>query len=174
MSEDLVLGLQQDGHKFDKKLDRKFSMKELQIFATRQSVNFYKHLIEEHGEEKVLEMIKDFTTKRMIARGKEDAKRNSNDSFKSYVAMFKDPRMLSSLSMEVIEDTDTVYEIKVTECMSHEVFKALDFDGKFGFACVCEGDYPWAESYNPKIKLKRDKTLMEGHDCCNHRYYLED
>lgn len=173
VTEDIDLDIQQDGHKFDKKLDRKFSRKELSIMRKTPEVRFFKYLIEEHGEEKVLEMIKKYTKKRMIDRGKSDAERNSSTSFKSYVSMFKRPGMLNSLTMDVVEDTDKVYEIKVTECLTHEVYKALKFDGKFGFACVCYGDYPWAEAYNPKIKLKRDKTLMEGDDCCNHRYYLE-
>jgi hypothetical protein len=42
--------------------------------------------------------------------------------------------------------------------------------GDIGYAMVCWGDYAWAEGFNPKIKLVRDKTLMEGHDRCNHRY----
>ena len=28
------------------------------------------------------------------------------------------------------------------------------------------GDFSSATAYNPKLKLKRTKTLMEGHDCC--------
>jgi hypothetical protein len=24
--------------------------------------------------------------------------------------------------------------------------------------------------FNPDIKMVRDKILMQGHDCCNHRY----
>ncbi len=42
--------------------------------------------------------------------------------------------------------------------------------GDIGWASVCFGDYAWAEGFNPKIKLVRDKTLMQGHDICNHRY----
>jgi hypothetical protein len=26
------------------------------------------------------------------------------------------------------------------------------------------------KGFNPKIKLVRDKTLMQGHEYCNHRY----
>ncbi|MFC2118884.1 L-2-amino-thiazoline-4-carboxylic acid hydrolase [Bacteroidota bacterium] len=173
VTEDIDLDLLQDGHKFDRKKDKKFSNRELAVFRFRRLVRFYKHQIKEHGEEKTLEMIKSFTKMRSLEEGKRGAKRDADNSFKSFTKMFKQPNTLDSLSLEVVEDTDKVFEIKVTECLSQEVYKALKFDGKFGFACVCYGDYSYPESYNPKIKLKRDKTLMEGHDCCNHRYYLE-
>ena len=33
---------------------------------------------------------------------------------------------------------------------------------------ICEGDGPAAAAFNPAIRLKRTKTLMEGDDCCDH------
>ncbi len=42
--------------------------------------------------------------------------------------------------------------------------------GDRGYAAVCGGDYDWASDFNPKIKLIRDKTLMQDHDGCNHKY----
>ena len=77
--------------------------------------------------------------------------------------------MLASLAMEIIEDTDTVFEIRVTDCLAAEAYLPYKA-GDIGYAAVCWGDYNWASDFNPKIKLIRDKTLMQGHDCCNHRY----
>ena len=45
--------------------------------------------------------------------------------------------------------------------------------GHIGHAHVCYGDYAWARGFNPKIKMVRDKTLMQGHEYCNHRYIFE-
>lgn len=42
--------------------------------------------------------------------------------------------------------------------------------GDIGYAKICWGDYAWAKGYHTNIVLTRDKTLMEGHSCCNHRY----
>jgi hypothetical protein len=42
-----------------------------------------------------------------------------------------------------------------------------------GFATVCFTDYATAAAFNPKLKMIRSKTLMQGHDCCNHRYVME-
>jgi hypothetical protein len=45
--------------------------------------------------------------------------------------------------------------------------------GDLGFAAICYGDYNMATGFNPKVRMVRDKTLMQGHAYCNHRYLLE-
>ena len=60
----------------------------------------------------------------------------------------------------------------MTECIWAKTF--LDYKlGDIGHAHVCWGDYAWAQGFNPKIRMVRDKTLMQGHACCNHRYLWE-
>jgi hypothetical protein len=60
----------------------------------------------------------------------------------------------------------------MTECLWAKTF--LDANAAdIGFACVCFPDYAVAQAFNPKMKMIRDKTLMQGHDCCNHRYVIE-
>ena len=61
----------------------------------------------------------------------------------------------------------------ITSCLTEIVFReadALDL----GYACVCHADFGLPVGLNPKLKLIRTKTLMQGHDCCNHRYVWED
>ena len=31
-------------------------------------------------------------------------------------------------------------------------------------------DYTWPTAFNPRFKMERDHTLMQGHEYCNHRY----
>lgn len=59
--------------------------------------------------------------------------------------------------MEIVENTDAAYELKVTECMWAATFLAAKA-GDIGWASVCFGDYAWAKGFNPKIKLVRGKT----------------
>ena len=94
----------------------------------------------------------------------------STHDLQAYVAQFKHNEMFKKvLTAEIVEDTDQAFEMKVTECLSASTFLAKEA-GDIGYAFVCWGDYAWAEGFNPKIKLVRDKTLMQGHACCNHRY----
>jgi hypothetical protein len=70
-----------------------------------------------------------------------------------------------------IEDTDKRQAYCFTRCMQAEVFAELDALD-IGF-WLCEGDAPMASAFNPAIGFRRTKTLMEGHDCCDHIFYLE-
>jgi hypothetical protein len=135
----------------------------------RSFIRFARFLQKEIGEERVIELIKKQTEQRLKEQAKRDLKRLGNSDFKSYISIFRDPNMLASLTMEIIEDTDTVFEIRVTDCLAAESFLPYKA-GDIGYAAVCWGDYNWASDFNPKINLIRDKTLMQGHDCCNHRY----
>jgi hypothetical protein len=108
------------------------------------------------------------TTEKMASLGKSQAGRTSDNSFEAYVKQFR-IGYGNVLTMEIVEDTDTAFELEVTECIWADTFLRAQA-GHIGFASVCWGDYAWAESFNDKITMVRDKTLMEGHDYCNHRY----
>ncbi|UCG88709.1 MAG: L-2-amino-thiazoline-4-carboxylic acid hydrolase [Gemmatimonadota bacterium] len=34
-------------------------------------------------------------------------------------------------------------------------------------------DFTMCRGFNPNIRMERTKILMQGHDCCNHRWILE-
>jgi len=76
------------------------------------------------------------------------------------------------VSFEIVEDTETVFELKVKECLWATTFRARNA-GEVGYACICHPDFAVARAYNPKMRMERSKTLMQGHDCCNHRYVMD-
>ena len=161
---------EQEEHKFDKKLPGPdMTYRRFAAIRHRSFIRFARFLQKEIGEERVIELIKKETEQRLHAQAKRDLKRLENSDFKSYISIFRDPGMLASLTMEIIEDTDKVFEIRITDCLAAESYLPYKA-GDIGYAAVCWGDYNWATDFNPKIKLVRDKTLMQGHDCCNHKY----
>ncbi len=163
----------EDNHKFDQPFDRKLTFKQFFAMRYRESIDLAKALVEELGKEKTIALLKKHTAARMREAGQAQAKRSPDTNFSTYVATFKDPeRYKNTLTMDIVEDTDKAFELKVTECLWAKTY--LDADaGDIGFASVCFGDYAWAESFNPQIKMVRDKTLMEGAPICNHRYIWE-
>ncbi|TFH07921.1 MAG: hypothetical protein E4H14_07485 [Candidatus Thorarchaeota archaeon] len=42
----------------------------------------------------------------------------------------------------------------------------------WGYSLYCVDDEYMVMGFNPKMEFTRSKTLMEGHDCCNHCYRL--
>ncbi|MGI6207091.1 MAG: L-2-amino-thiazoline-4-carboxylic acid hydrolase [Anaerolineae bacterium] len=73
---------------------------------------------------------------------------------------------------EKLEDTETRQAYRFTRCLWAEVYRELDA-ADIGF-WICEGDGPAAAAFNPAIRFSRTKTLMEGDDCCDHVYYVEE
>lgn len=162
--------LEQEEHKFDKEIPGlRMTYRRMAAMRNRSFIRFARFLQKEIGEERVIELIKKQTEQRLKEQAKRDLQRLGNSDFKSYISIFRDPEMLASLTMEIIEDTDKVFEIRVTDCLAAESFLPYKA-GDIGYAAVCWGDYNWASDFNPKIKLIRDKTLMQGHDYCNHKY----
>jgi hypothetical protein len=156
-------------HKFDRDSERKLTHRQLLSIRYGEFIRLSKALSEEMGGDEFLRFLTDYTEKNSLAIGERHAAASPDNRFTTYVNTFKDPRYDASLTMEIIEDTDTVFEIKVTECLWASVFRDADA-GDIGYAGVCYGDYAWARGFNPKIEMVRDKTLMQGHACCNHRY----
>ena len=73
------------------------------------------------------------------------------------------------LTFEVIERTDHVCEIKITECLWAKTFREAGAP-EMGYAVCCAGDWGMCQAFNPEIKLTRTKTLMKGDECCNYRW----
>jgi len=82
-----------------------------------------------------------------------------------------DPFLKNLLTMEVLEDTEETYVVKVTECLWAEIFlKAGVAD--FGYAALCS-DVLFTSLVNPQIGLEMEGTIMQGKPCCLHRYYIK-
>ena len=157
------------GHKFDKSYNRQLTYRQVSDIRYRNFISLAKDLEKEMGKEALIEFLKKRTLAQLLVEGKAYAKRSPDTSFRTFSNIFKNPWMEASLTMEIIEDTDTVFEVKVTECLVGDTFLRAQA-GEIGNAAVCIGDYTFAEGFNPKIKMIRDKTLTSGHSYCNHRY----
>jgi len=161
------------GHKFDKPYSRQLTFRQVSDIRYRNFISLAKDLEKEMGKEALIEFLKKRTLAELLEQGKSRAKRSPDTSFRAFSNIFKNPWMEATLVMEIIEDTDTVFEVKVTECLVADTFLRAKA-GEIGNAAVCIGDYTFAEGFNPKIKMIRDKTLTLGYAYCNHRYVWQD
>jgi len=159
-----------DLHPFDAEYPRKLTYRQVIGARYRGSIRLAKALQEELGKEKTIEFLKSNTRQRMLDYGESQAEKTDDHSLRQYTEQFRNlDSYKNTLVMEIVEDTEEAFELKVTECLWASTFRDADA-GEIGFAMVCHGDYAWAEGFDPKIKLIRDKTLMEGATICNHRY----
>ena len=156
-------------HKFDQLFDQQFTRRQMYEYVYRHYINLAKFLEKKLGKAESTKILEECTKEVFLEGGKVFAQRLGNNSFASFVSVFKGSSIMNNLSMEIIEDTDRAFEIKVTECLIAEIFKKANVL-EMGNAAVCIGDFTTAEGFNPKIKLIRDKTLTLGFPYCNHRY----
>ena len=74
--------------------------------------------------------------------------------------------------MEVLAQTETAFAFNVTRCPYFETYRDLGLV-ELGVALSCCRDEPFAEGLNPRLKLTRTKTLMEGDEHCDFCYQLD-
>ena len=161
-------------HKFDLPMERTLTYRQYFRATNSGKIRLIKTMVKELGEDRAIEIIKTDTSESALALGQRQAKAAEKNDFYTYVDMFRDPEQYkNTLTMKIIEDTEKAFELEVTECLFAEPYIEAGLGGDVGFAALCYMDYFWPKGFNENIKLVRDKTLMQGHDCCNHRYVWE-
>lgn len=159
-----------ESHRFDTEFPDKLTYRQYYRVRYGEAIDLAKSLQEEMGREKAVGFLKRYASRVMGDYGKSQATRTEDHSLRQYTELFRNfDNYRNRLAMEIVEDTDRAFELKVTKCIWASTFREADA-GELGYAMVCHGDYAWAESFNPMIKLERDKTLMQGDAICNHRY----
>ncbi len=164
---------QDDEHKFDREMDQKLTYKRWMQQRHNKYIAILKHLERDIGKERLLEMLKKASYEENVKLGKRLSGRIP--SLQVFANPFRDENsnLSKTIVREIVEDTEQAFEMRVTACVTEVVFReadALDL----GYACVCHADFGLPLGINPKLKLIRTKTLMQGHDCCNHRYVWQD
>ena len=76
------------------------------------------------------------------------------------------------LEYEVLYRDSEEVRLNVTKCFWADAFREIGA-ADIGKILYCDDEQASAEGFNPSIGLTRTKTLMEGHDCCDHCYLLE-
>ncbi len=162
-------------HKFDKPVGRPLTY--LQRMREQYASHFipYLRVLERSiGRAKVIETLNELS----LVEAAEYAKQVVKEKGKNDLTVFKEdyspttPGISDMLTIEVLENTDKVWAIKITECVWAKAFQDADA-AHYGVAAVCAGDVPFARAVNPKIDLDLKGTIMEGKPACILRYYVK-
>ena len=131
-------------------------------------------LADELGEE-YLETLKKGASEARLRRGRSAAENSPDNSLAEFCKGLREPDRLLAHGLErrIVEDTDAAFEMKVTECLWAKVFPE-NGAADIGYATCCHPDFAHAQGFNPSIRMIRSKTLMQGDDCCNHRWVIEE
>jgi hypothetical protein len=159
-------------HKFLE--DSKLSFTEAFMLAYSGPIPIWRSLEGEVGREKLHEMMKRAINTTVRQQMGELAKKSGKNDLATFTQDFRNPNSVYQklLTFQIIEDTPRAFEAKVTECPWAKTYRDLNA-ADLGYILSCYGDYASAEGFNPKMRMIRTKTLMQGNDCCNHRYVIE-
>lgn len=164
----------QDTHKFDMLVEPVPSWRRYEVVKIRRFLEFSQYLAEQMGRDQVIDLLKGFQSSRNASQAVRAAERLGSNDFDAFKRFYDPsiPALNRIVTLEIVENTDTVYEWRITECINTVPYLGANA-ADIGYAAACFGDYAFAENFNPAIKLTRDKTIMEGHPYCNHRYTWE-
>ena len=151
------------------------SFEEVFKFAYQDGlVPVMEQMAQQVGRNKLIEMLKQAASDAAAERMQKRAAELQPRTPAVFVSPLKNPQRFTrhALTLEVVEETEKAAELHVTECLWAKTFRAARA-ADIGYAVSCHPDYASARAFNPRMRMIRTKTLMEGHDCCNHRFILE-
>ena len=160
-------------HVFDEEMPRKLTYRELMRTATARFIPLVLSLSKALGREKAIELLKVYSSEQARIEGAETARQFGGNDLATLQRVLTTGASRNIWIAEIVETTDRAFQVKATECLFARTFQEAHADKELGYAAVCHGDYAWAEGFNPKIELRRDKTLMQGDSFCNHRYVIK-
>jgi hypothetical protein len=161
-------------HKFDR--DSGLSSQAVFDFAFKEKlIPILQNLEDEAGVSDYLEAVAAASTRYSIQLAQQWAASVPRNDMATWTAWIDDPAnpFHDRLTFDVIERTDTVCEIRITECLWAKTFREAAA-AAIGYAVCCSGDPAMCQAFNPRMQLIRNKTLMQGDDCCDYRWVLDE
>lgn len=123
--------------------------------------------------ESISKLLMKFNEKEAYLRGKNMSVDNPADIISKLLEDIDTWGNGGDMEITFLEQTETTLFFDVKKCPYHELYVKLGIE-RYGVAFSCCRDEAFAKGFNAKLKLKRSKTLMEGGDCCDFRYFLEN
>jgi hypothetical protein len=126
----------------------------------------------EFGEERVLRVTRETIVSIARRQGAELAGAMGGDSLSKFRESLVHWIKGKALEIEVVEEGERVFAFNVTRCRYAEMYRDLGIS-RLGPILSCARDFALIEGFNPRIRLTRTQTLMEGAPFCDFRYRLE-
>jgi fumarate reductase iron-sulfur subunit len=125
-----------------------------------------KAFIEELGEENALAVVRSVIGKLAKQSGMDLAKAFGGNTMADLARGLMAWAKGDAYQMEVVTLSKTEYVYNITRCRYAEMYKEIGL-ADLGLILSCGRDFELISGFNPKMKLTRTKTIMEGCDHCD-------
>jgi hypothetical protein len=133
----------------------------------------YDTLKESQGPEAAARVIAESVRRSSIDQGRAMAALSSG---KTSLKTFEDLQPAwttgGTLEVEVREKTEDTFAFDVVRCRYAEMYRDMGLD-EIGHLLSCQRDGTFCEGYDPRLKLARTQTIMQGAVFCDFRYHYE-
>ncbi len=127
--------------------------------------------IEELGLRKVKDLVTNINLKASEKYGRELARQTGSVTLADLANEINKWGAGDSLEVEILEQTEESFCFNVTRCRFAEAYEKLGIKD-MGTALSCCRDFGFIHGFNPKVKLTRTQTIMDGASVCDFRYTL--
>ena len=133
----------------------------------------YETLAERYGKDEAKQLISESVRRSSIAQAAQfAAQAQGGTSMQSFIDIQSNWTAGSALEIEPVYRDDSHFDFNVTRCRYAEMYKAMGL-GEIGGLLSCNRDGSFCEGYDPKLKMTRTQTIMEGASHCDFRYRYE-
>ena len=134
----------------------------------------YDVLVQELGTERARALIGE-----AIRRAARQAGETLSEEFGGATTLLTFARVLDrwkegdAYEMEVLAETDRQFDFNIRRCGYAEMYKKMGL-GEIGHLLSCQRDGALCEGYDPKIKMTRTQTIMQGGTHCDFRFSYQE
>jgi len=161
-------------HRFDQPMPSPLTYREhVELEYASQFIPFLKHLEKTLGRDRVIELLREFAFHGVKQFADEIVKTKGKNDLSVFKEIFSpaNPNLWSYLTIQVVESTEKVFAIQVTECLLAQIFRQAGVAAYGSTALCC--DVIFTQFVNPRIGLDLDGTLMDGKPSCTYRWYVK-
>jgi hypothetical protein len=130
----------------------------------------YETLKASHGEEVAKKTIAESVRRSAIEQARQfAAAAPGGPSLKAFQDVMPLWTKGGALEIEVQEQGEQTFRFNVVKCRYAETYRAMGL-GEIGHLLSCNRDGAFCEGYDPKLKLERTQTIMQGASHCDFKY----
>ena len=168
-------GLQETVQKTKYQLNSGMTTEDVFKFTYGYSLPLFKYIEKNIGKEKLIDLLKGAsaenseTLMRSFTKGVPGNMKALSDMVKTWMSS---PPYNNAFSYTITEESDTVLEMKYTECPAAKFYSQMNASD-IGYAIECSGSDKMAKAFNPKMEAKNSKNMLRGDDVCIERFILK-
>ena len=133
----------------------------------------YETLKETHGKDVAMKTVGVAVRRSSIEQAQQLAAAvGGKTSMQTFIDRQEQWRRGGALTIDVQEQSDTRYRFNVVGCKYAQMYKDMGL-GEIGHLLSCMRDATFCEGYDPKLKMKRTQTIMQGASHCDFDYTYE-